>query len=71
MKGIASERERALSMEVPDKDLVSQSIISGSNTINAAPIIEPLTEPNPPIIIIAKKDIESCILNSSIETKFR
>ena len=58
MKGIASDKDKALSMGVPAKDLVNQSIISGNKTINAAPIIDPLTEPRPPIIIIAKKAMD-------------
>ena len=59
IKGIASDIDNILSIDVPDKDLVNQSIISGKNTIKAAPIIEPLIDPSPPIIIIARNEIDN------------
>ena len=59
INGIALDKERAWSIDVSASILVRVSMISGRSTIKAAPIKDPLIDPNPPIIIIARKKIDN------------
>ena len=59
---------RNWSIALPRSIALSHSMDSGSSTMKAAPISVPITEPTPPIMIIARKMIDRSMPNPSFET---